>query len=243
VPTTPQYTPKEYKPGDRPDSSDFNMRGRELMRLARIGIAGGGVQSGGAGNILTLPSGIGFVYGKITGVGTGANDNAHSWTQQRNIGDGAFEAEDNPIIGDTAASPLKNPAYELTGQIADNDTVVQLWPGRPIISGSDYIQPWFFSLGGGGNGGTTVALIRVSSKTEDANGYQPGFVRTFNTATHAYADSGSEIKVRNPNRTAESPEKLSLRVYQGIKDESQVGGVDLYHVVIGALCVDGVLIR
>lgn len=238
--TTPQHTPREYKAGDRLSAGDMNARGRELQRLARLTVAGGQVTGDGTGHHIVLPPSLSFVWGKITGRGTGANDNAHSWTQQRDIGDGAFEDEDNPIVGDAAATPILNPAYEITGLLADNDKIVQLWPGRTIISGSDYIQPWFFGLGGGGT--SDMALVRVSSTTEDGAGYQPGYVQTYDTATNAYADSGSAILVRNANRAAETPEELSARSYLAIKIGSE-SGVNVYHTILGAVCVDGIFTR
>lgn len=209
--TTPQYTPRDYKAGDRLSAGDMNARGRELQRLGRLTVAGGQVTSDGTGHHIVLPAGISYIWGKITGRGTGANDNAHSWTQQRNIGDGAFEGEDNPIVGDAAATPLKNPAYEITGQLADNDKIVQLWPGRPIISGSDYIQPWFFGLGGGGGSELVVREILSDGTTVGSGSVADVVEVRFET------DSFSSPCLFNVQDDADGKARIQLKGFTGTK--------------------------
>jgi hypothetical protein len=93
--------------------------------------------------------------------------------------------------------------------------------------------------GGGGGEGPNIRLVRVSSVTEDADGYHPGYARSFDVSTGTYADDGGQIKIRNGNRIDSSSPKLSLRVYIAFYNGESKGGIPVWHTVKGAECVDG----
>lgn len=179
--TTPHFMPKEYKAGKDVVSASYeNARTQELLRVARLSVGPGLTLTDAAGPHIGLSGGIGMVHGRITGVGTGDNDNAHSWTQVEYVADGATQDVTNGIKGDATASPMVNPAYLMGGGTVDTGEVVAIIRG-PAVAGSagEFIQTWLiFSGAGGGSSGSGKLPARVAT-----TGPLPAHTRTGNVLT------------------------------------------------------------
>lgn len=86
----------------------------------------------------------------ILGRITGNNDLAHSWEQVVPTAEGGHDTITGGISGDATIDPMRNPAYERNGGIAEVDTIVELSIGhRSFVGGvgTAMIQTWEFDLG------------------------------------------------------------------------------------------------
>lgn len=225
--TTPQYEPKHYTAGkDVVSAKDLNARGDELKRLGKISVHGGNVQSNATGVHIAIPPGLSLVNARITGVGTGANDNAHSWVEIEQIADGDWQDKSGGLTGDATASPLKEPAYEINGSVADVGTRVQLWRGLSFSSSSQVVQQWFFTLGGSSGNPSFLAKITGGSNPYAWSEVDCGPDGTFPVSTHSGARSGTTTA--NPaweyNRNEAVAANTIVRMWPCFTDSGGSGG-------------------